>query len=94
MNNQQQLFCVGVNRGAHVTQIQHIDWSLILWSIRELTPTGPLKDSGRQNDEKMWREAVHSQSYATFFRHSDVLSVPAVLLRKLPINEFQNDNYL
>ena len=29
---------------------------------------------------------MHSQSYATFFRHSAVLSVPAVLLCKLPIN--------
>ena len=37
--------------------------------------TGRLEVSGRQND----------QSYATSFRHSAVLSVPAVLLRKLPI---------
>ena len=29
---------------------------------------------------------MHSQSYATFFRHSAVLSVPAVLLCKLAIN--------
>ena len=42
--------------------------------------TGRLEDSGRQNDQKMSRETVHSQSYATFFRHS------AVLLRKLSIN--------
>ena len=35
----------------------------------------------------MSRETVHSQSYATFFRHSAVLSLPAVLLRKLA-----NDN--
>ena len=32
----------------------------------------------------MWRETVHSQSFATLFRHSAVLSLPAVLLRKLP----------
>ena len=32
----------------------------------------------------MWRETVHSQSYVTLFRHSTVLSLPAVLLRKLP----------
>ena len=49
--------------------------------------TGRLEDSGRQNDEKMWRETVHSQSYAPFFCHFAVLSAPAVLLRKLP-----NDN--
>ena len=24
--------------------------------------TGRLEDSGRQNDEKLWRETVHSQS--------------------------------
>ena len=29
-------------------------------------------------------KTVHSQSYATFFRYSTVLSVPAVLLLKLP----------
>ena len=28
---------------------------------------------------------MHSQSYATFFHHSAVLKVPAVLLRELPI---------
>ena len=32
----------------------------------------------------MCSETVYSQSYATFFRHSAILSVPAVLLRKLP----------
>ena len=37
--------------------------------------TGRLEDSGRQNDEKKSGETVHSQSYATFFRHSAVLSV-------------------
>ena len=46
--------------------------------------TGRLEDSGRQSDEKMSRETVHSQSYATFFRHSAVLSLSAVLLRQLP----------
>ena len=29
---------------------------------------------------------MHSQACATFFRHSVVLSLPAVLLRKVPIN--------
>ena len=47
----------------------------------------PLEDSGPQNDEKMLRETVHSQSYATYFRHSAVLSLPAVLLGKFPIPE-------
>ena len=32
----------------------------------------------------MRHETVHSQSYATCFRHSAVLSVSTVLLRKLP----------
>ena len=41
--------------------------------------------NSQQNDERMWRGTVHPQSYATFFRHSAVLSVPALLLRKLPI---------
>ena len=45
--------------------------------------TGRLEDSGRQNDEKISGETVHSQSYATFFRHSAVLSLPAVLLLKV-----------
>ena len=38
---------------------------------------------GRQNDEKMSRKIENAQSRATFFRHSAVLSLPAVLLRKL-----------
>ena len=41
--------------------------------------TGGLEDSGRRNDEKMSRETLHSQSYATFFHRSAVLSLPAVL---------------
>ena len=48
--------------------------------------TGRLEDSGRQNGEKMSRETVHSQSYAKFFRHSAVLSLPAFPLRKLASN--------
>ena len=40
----------------------------------------------------MWRETVHSQSYATFFRHSAVLSLPAVLLRKLAICRLQTNS--
>ena len=39
---------------------------------------------GRQDDEKMSRKIGNAQSRATFFRHSAVLSLPAVLLRKLP----------
>ena len=47
--------------------------------------TGRLEDSGRQNDEKMSRKIGNAQSRATIFRHSAVLSLPAVLLHKLPI---------
>ena len=35
---------------------------------------------------KMSRKTGNAQSRATFFRHSAVLSLPAVLLRKVPIN--------
>ena len=38
------------------------------------------------NDEKMSGENVHSRSCATFFLHSDVVSLPAVLLRKVSIS--------
>ena len=46
---------------------------------------GRLEDLRRQNDEKMWHGTVHSQSYATFFRYSAVVSLPAILLRKFPM---------
>ena len=46
--------------------------------------TGQLEDSGRQNDEKKSRKIRNAQSRVTFFRHPSVLSLPAVLLRKLP----------
>ena len=51
----------------------------------DLHATGQLEDSGRraQKDEKMSRETVHSRSCATFFRHSAVRSLPAVLLREV-----------
>ena len=39
----------------------------------------------------MSRETVHSRSYATLFRHSAVLSLPAVLLRKFPITTDHNN---
>ena len=45
-----------------------------------------IKELTQQDSWKNKDDTVHSQSYATFFRHSAVLSVPAVLLRKLPIN--------
>ena len=45
---------------------------------------GRLEHSGRENDDKMSRRIGNAQSRATFFRHSAVLSVPAVPLRKLP----------
>ena len=55
--------------------------------------TGRLEDLGRQNDEKMPHQTVHfrshktgnAQSGAAFFRHSAVLSLPAVLLPKVSI---------
>ena len=40
--------------------------------------------SGRHNDEKMWRNIGNAQCRTTFFRHSAVLSLLAVLLRKFP----------
>ena len=46
--------------------------------------TGRLADSERQNDEKMlWIPSLARQ----FFRHFTVLSLPAGLLRKVPIKE-------
>ena len=45
--------------------------------------TGRLEVSGRWNNEKMSRKTGNVQSHVTFFRHSDVLSLPAVLLRKV-----------
>ena len=44
--------------------------------------TTKLEESGRQNDEKMSRKTGNAQSRATVFRHSAVLSLPAVLLFK------------
>ena len=72
-----------VNYGLEETKILIIVSVLFYASPEGAYATGRLEDSGRQNDEKMWRETVHSQSYATFFRHSAVLSLPAVLLRKV-----------
>ena len=45
--------------------------------------TGRLEDSGRQNDEKMSRNTGNAQSCATLFRHSAVLSLPAMRLSKV-----------
>ena len=47
--------------------------------------------SARQNDEKMWRKIGNAQSRTTFFRHSAVLNLPAVLLRKLPNSSHDPD---
>ena len=57
------------------------------WAILELT--GALRNRmvgrlGRQNDEQMSCTIGNAQSRATFFRHSAVLNLPAVLLPKLP----------
>ena len=50
-----------------------------------LKDSSELSHSGRQNYEKMSRKVMNAQPRATFFRHSAALSLPAVLLRKLPI---------
>ena len=52
--------------------------------------TGRLEHSGRQNDEKMSRKIGNAQSCATLFRHSAVLNLPAVLLRKLPNSSYDS----
>ena len=52
--------------------------------------TGELEDSGQENDEKMSRKTVHPRSCARVFRHSVVLSLPAVLLLKLSIILYTN----
>ena len=59
-------------------------------SIRELTQQDGWKT--QQNDEKMWRQTVHFQSYAIFFRRSAVLGVPTVVLCKHP-NYDDDDNH-
>ena len=61
-------------------------WARKVLGTFEKRAPGRLEDSGRQNDEKLWRKTVHSQSYSSFFRHSAVLSVPVILLIKLPID--------
>ena len=53
--------------------------------LEQLGP-GRLEDSGRQNNERKSRKIGNAQSRATFFRHSAVVSLPGVLLRKLPNN--------
>ena len=52
----------------------------LIGSLRNRT-AGRLKTAELR---KMLRETEHSQSYATSFPHFAVLSVPVVLLRKLP----------
>ena len=56
-------------------------------AIRKLTQQDGWKTQDSKTAKKMWRGTVHSQSYTTLFRHSAVLSVPAVLLRKLRIDD-------
>ena len=43
-----------------------------------------MEHSGKQNDEKMSSMIGNAQPHVTFFGHSAVLSLSAVLLRKLP----------
>ena len=57
--------------------------ALKLWH-KESLESLRIRTVGRQNDEKISRKIGNAPSHATFFRHSAVLSLPAVLLRKLP----------
>ena len=67
-----------------------------IWSIpviRELTQQeGRKTQDGRMTSEKNSREIGNAQSPATFFRHSNVLSLPTVLLLKLPISKEMYQN--
>ena len=54
----------------------------------ETLRTGRLEDSRRQNDEKMSRKIGNAESRATFFRHSAVRSLPALLLRKVSVHSY------
>ena len=61
-----------------------VDLVLIGTSLLSLIyATGKPKDSGQQNDKKMSCKNGNAQSCATFFGHSTILSLPAVLLRKV-----------
>ena len=64
------------------------EWSpirpVIIRVIGDLTQQmGWKTQDGRMT--KILRETVDSRSCATFFRHSAILSLPALLLRKLPL---------
>ena len=65
------------------TQLQNRSFHV----IRELMePDGWKTQDGRMTKKcDAIRETVHSRFYATSFRHFAILSVPAVLLHKLPI---------
>ena len=54
-------------------------------TLETLYATGRLEDSRRQNDEKIVARDFALPVLATFFRHSVVLSLPAVLLLKVSI---------
>lgn len=51
---------------------------------RELTQQGGSKIQVGRMTKRLSRKIRNAQSRATFFRHSAVLSRPALLLRKLP----------
>ena len=50
--------------------------------------TGRWEDSGWQNDKKISHKTGNAQSRATFFHHSAMLGVPAILLCMLPPLEY------
>ena len=81
------------NQLVHASTLPMQRKTAVVLSQQGAYATGRLEDSRPQNDEKMLHETVHSQSYVTSFRHSAALSVPAVLLRKLP-NEDKNSYIL
>ena len=55
------------------------------WDIRELMQQDGWKTQDGRMTKKVSRKIGNAQSRPTFFHHSAVLSVPAVLLHKLPI---------
>ena len=63
-----------------------VSWNLELTFLCFIAKTiSFLNDNRWQSDEKMLCKNGNAQSSTTFFRHSAVLSLPAILLRKFSI---------
>ena len=58
-----------------------VDQRIMTLNKQRLYAIGRLEESGRQNDEKMSCKTGNAEYHATFFRHSAVSSLPAVMLR-------------